>query len=85
MLLVSALKDQVVKKNGVLLQIVSARGKRSTDRSEQVEILVYLQNLVIEMNLGLGLELKLLLNVIAAIFDSNPSIAGSMRSENWDK
>eukprot|EP01135_Chromosphaera_perkinsii_P005639 Nk52_evm10s356 gene=Nk52_evmTU10s356 len=67
-----------------LMEIVSQRGKKSTDRKEQLNILRRLRALSDEHNLGTGLSLKFLFHIISATFDSTPSIAQHMTAEKWN-
>ncbi|NP_001171836.1 eukaryotic translation initiation factor 3 subunit C [Saccoglossus kowalevskii] len=72
----------VVKK---LNEILSARGKRGTDRSEQIELLKELRSIAVSNNLMLGIDVKILFSIIASIYDYNPNIATNMKSEMWEK
>jgi len=72
----------VIKK---LQEIVSARGKKRTDRKEQIELLTELNKISGENNLGLGIELKIKFAIVAAIFDYNPKISEAMKPEHWEQ
>lgn len=74
--------EAVVKK---LTEIISARGKKSTDRNEQIELLYELASIANANNLGPAVQVKINFNIVAAIFDYNPNIATCMRSEMWEK
>ena len=74
--------EVVVKK---LNELVAARGKKSTDRQDQIELLVELRAIAKAHNLTCALDAKILFNIIAAIFDYNPNIATSMKSEMFEK
>ncbi|XP_011403348.1 PREDICTED: eukaryotic translation initiation factor 3 subunit C-like [Amphimedon queenslandica] len=63
-------------------ELISARGKKSTDRPEQIRILKYLLDLANAANLGSGVTLRLLLDIIDAAFDV-PSGGGSLKDEIW--
>lgn len=72
----------VVKK---LSEILAARGKKGTDRNEQIEMLHELLSISNANNLGPAMEAKIMFALITAIFDYNPNIATCMRSEMWQK
>lgn len=74
--------EAVMKK---LSEIISARGKKSTDRNEQIELLHELATIADTNNLGPAVQVKIMFNIVAAIYDYNPNIATCMRSEMWDK
>ncbi len=74
--------DLVVKK---LHEIMAARGKRRTNRKEQIELLNELLNISMENNLGPAIEVKIQFAIIAAIFDYNPKISSAMKPEYWEK
>lgn len=74
--------EAVMKK---LTEIISARGKKSTDRNEQIELLHELSSISNLNNLGPAVQVKIMFNIVAAVFDYNPNIATCMRSEMWDK
>ena len=68
-----------------LRDLTSNRGKKGTDRSEQMELLNELRDIAKEHNLGDAIYIKVTFHIIASIFDYNPNIATSMRSEVWHK
>ena len=70
--------------NKKLLEIVAARGKKGTDRNEQIELLKELLSISEANNLGNAMSLKICFNITAAIFDYNPNIATCMRPEMWE-
>ncbi|XP_056016697.1 eukaryotic translation initiation factor 3 subunit C-like isoform X1 [Ostrea edulis] len=74
--------EAVVKK---LNEIISARGKKGTDRNEQIALLTELQSISNANNLGPAISMKIMFHIIAAIYDYNPNIATCMRSEMWEK
>ena len=74
--------EAVTKK---LNEIISARGKKGTDRNEQIELLIELQSISDANNLGPAISMKIMFNIMAAIYDYNPNIATCMRSEMWDR
>ncbi|XP_022339247.2 eukaryotic translation initiation factor 3 subunit C-like isoform X2 [Crassostrea virginica] len=74
--------EAVIKK---LNEIISARGKKGTDRNEQIALLTELQSISNANNLGPAISMKIMFNIVAAIYDYNPNIATCMRSEMWEK
>lgn len=68
-----------------LQEILAARGKKGTDRSEQIELLGELLNISKTHELGPAMEVKIIFAVVAAIFDYNPNIATCMKTEVWQK
>ena len=74
--------DAVRKK---LFEIVSARGKKATDRNTQIEMLIELRSISAAHNLGSAMDAKVMFNIVAAIFDYNSNIATCMKPEMWDK
>ncbi|XP_035212383.1 eukaryotic translation initiation factor 3 subunit C-like [Stegodyphus dumicola] len=66
-------------------EILAARGKKGTDRSEQIDLLIELLNVCETHNLGSGILLKIMFAIIAAIFDYNPNIATCMKGDMWQK
>merc|ERR1719431_597605 len=72
----------VVKK---LLDMTSARGKRGTDRSDQITRLTRLHKIAMASNLGPAMDVKCLFAIISAIFDSSYKISEAMKSEMWAK
>ncbi|KAK3595722.1 hypothetical protein CHS0354_025344 [Potamilus streckersoni] len=80
-------KDTEVNHEAVckkLVEIVSARGKKATDRNEQIELLKELLTIAETNNLGAGIAIKVRFNIVAAIFDYNSNIATCMRPEMWE-
>ncbi|XP_039295242.1 eukaryotic translation initiation factor 3 subunit C [Nilaparvata lugens] len=72
----------VVKK---LNEIVAARGKKRTDRREQIDLLHELQTIADQHNLGVAVEIKIKLAIISSIFDYNPKVSDAMKPEYWAK
>lgn len=72
----------VVKK---LSEIVAARGKKRTDRREQIELLHELQRVADEHQLGPAIAVKIKFAIISAIFDYNPKVSDAMKPEYWTK
>lgn len=77
------INHQVVLKK--LNEILAARGKKGTDRSEQIELLSELLAISQAHNLGPGFQLKIVFAVVSAIFDYNPNIATCMKLDMWNK
>lgn len=74
--------DLVVKK---LREIMAARGRKRTNRKEQIELLSELHNISEEHKLGVGISVKIKFAIIAGIFDYNPKISAAMKPEYWEK
>ena len=72
----------VIKK---LHEIVAARGKKRTDRKEQIELLSELYTISEENKLGVGILVKIKFAIVSAIFDYNPKISEAMKPEYWDQ
>ncbi|QQP54060.1 Eukaryotic translation initiation factor 3 subunit C, partial [Caligus rogercresseyi] len=70
----------VVKK---LHEIMAARGKKRTNRKEQIELLTELLNVSTEHDLGLGVHMKIKFAIVSAIFDYNPKVSDAMKPEYW--
>lgn len=68
-----------------LSEILAARGKKGTDRREQVEMLHELFTVAEANNLGVGIAVKMKFAIISAIFDYNPKICDAMKPEHWEK
>lgn len=66
-----------------LTEIVSARGKKATDRSEMIGILEELLVVSESNKLGPAMACKIMFSIIAAIYDYNPNIATNMKPEMW--
>ncbi|GFX32606.1 eukaryotic translation initiation factor 3 subunit C [Trichonephila clavipes] len=75
--------------HGVVLkkfnEILAARGKKGTDRSEQIDLLIELLSVCEAHDLGSGILLKIMFAIIAAIYDYNPNIATCMKGDMWQK
>lgn len=72
----------VVRKLG---EIMAARGKKRTDRREQIELLHELQAIAEQHSLGPAINLKIRLAIISAIFDYTPKVSDAMKPEYWTK
>ncbi|XP_030755703.1 eukaryotic translation initiation factor 3 subunit C [Sitophilus oryzae] len=72
----------VIKK---LSEIMAARGKKRTDRREQIELLHELQAISDQHKLGPAMFVKIKFAIISAIFDYNPKVSDAMKPEYWTK
>ncbi|XP_052799625.1 eukaryotic translation initiation factor 3 subunit C-like isoform X2 [Mya arenaria] len=80
-------KDTEVNHEAVckkLYEITAARGKKGTDRQEQIELLKELYSIAEANKLGYAMSVKITFNITAAIYDYNPNIATCMKSDMWD-
>lgn len=68
-----------------LNEIMAARGKKGTDRKEQIELLHELLNVAKDNNLGPAIYVKIQFNIIMSIYDYNPSVSDPMKTEFWEK
>lgn len=68
-----------------LTEVIAARGKKRTDRREQIELLHELLLITEAHNLGLGLRVKIKMSIISSIFDYNPKVSDAMKPEIWSK
>merc|ERR1711981_801403 len=74
--------ELVVKK---LREIMAARGKKRTNRKEQIELLIELYNISETHNLGPAMQIKIKFAIVSAIFDYNPKISAAIKPEYWEK
>jgi len=74
--------DSVLKK---LLEILAMRGKKKIHRTDQIEILCELLDITESHKLGPAMEIKIILGIIAALFDYNPNNSSFMKPEMWAK
>ena len=79
----SEVNHQAVMKK--LAEIVAARGKKGTDRKEQIELLHELKRIADENNLGPAIAIKIDFAIVAALYDYNPTISAAMRPEYWER
>jgi translation initiation factor 3 subunit C len=66
-----------------LNEIISTRGRKGTDRNEQIEIIKELRSISKQYNLGSAIDIKILFNLIAYSFDYNTRLSKSMKHETW--
>ncbi|CAL2030813.1 hypothetical protein CAEBREN_21273 [Caenorhabditis brenneri] len=74
--------DVMIKK---LNEVMSARGKRTTDRNQHVANLQKLLEVSEEKNLGLGINVKISFCIISALFELNAKISDFMEYETFMK
>lgn len=65
-------------------EIVAARGKKTVDRTSSIDNLKMLLQFADESKLGIGIELLLLVDIIATIYDI-PSAASCMKDDVWER
>ncbi|KAI5722278.1 hypothetical protein M8J76_006224 [Diaphorina citri] len=68
-----------------LTEIIAARGKKRTDRREQIELLHELQTVSDAHALSIGVSIRVRLAIISSIFDYNPKVSDAMKPEYWSK
>lgn len=68
-----------------LAEIMAARGKKGTDRKEQIELLHELLTVAKDNALGAAIYVKIQFNIIMSIYDYNPSVSDPMKNEFWEK
>jgi len=68
-----------------LAEIMAARGKKKTNRKEQIELLNELATIGQDNQLGAGIHIKIKFAVIAALFDYNPKLSDAMKPDSWEK
>ncbi|KAM8712038.1 hypothetical protein ACLKA7_012543 [Drosophila subpalustris] len=66
-----------------LVEIMSARGKKRTDRRLQIDLLFELRDISEQHALGTPISVKIHFNIISAIFDYNQKISEPMKLEHW--
>ena len=64
-------------------EIISTRGRKGTDRNEQISIIKELRSIAKLHSLGPALDIKILFNQIACSFDYNTRLNKSMKHESW--
>lgn len=81
-------KDAEINHQSVLKklnEIVAARGKKGTDRNEQVAMLSELLAIADQNNLGPAFQVKIMFAIISALFDYNLKTTACMKQEMWQK
>lgn len=64
---------------------MASRGKKRTDRRQQIELLFELKQIAQQHNLGDAVACKIRFNIVSAIFDYNPKVNEPMKLEYWTK
>ncbi len=67
-----------------LNSICSSRGRKGTDRREQMELMSELRLISKTHNLGAAIDVKILFNQIAVSFDYNQRLLKCMKPEYWN-
>ncbi|CAF3629750.1 unnamed protein product [Rotaria sordida] len=86
--LVSFGKDEEITHEAILKklnEIIAMRGKRGTNRRDQLECLKILRLYVEKQNLGVGLDIKILLIQIAVSFDYHHKGNECLKPETWTR
>jgi translation initiation factor 3 subunit C len=68
-----------------LNEICSGRGRKGTDRFEQIELIKELRSISKQNNLGAAMDVKILFNQIAISFDYNSRVTNCMKTEVWNE
>lgn len=68
-----------------LNEIMAARGKKGTDRKEQIELVHELMGIARENNLGDAMYIKIQYHLIMSIYDYTLSGSDCMRPDLWEK
>ena len=68
-----------------IYEIFSARGKKGTNRTEQINLLIELRRIADVNELGAAMDIKILFHIVSSIFDYSPNVATNMRDEMWEK
>jgi len=68
-----------------LVDILASRGRRGTDRKEQIEMVHELMGVAKENQLGVPLYIKIQHSLIMSIFDYTLSGSDAMKPDLWDK
>uniref|UniRef100_H2Z1Q7 Eukaryotic translation initiation factor 3 subunit C n=1 Tax=Ciona savignyi TaxID=51511 RepID=H2Z1Q7_CIOSA len=66
-----------------LNEIILNRGRRSTVRKDQFDMLKQLRQVAEDNNLGIAMSVRLTFDIIAALFDYNSKILDCMKAEPW--
>lgn len=66
-----------------LNEICSGRGRKGTDRYEQIEMIKELRSISKQHNLGSAMDVKIVFNLIAVSFDYNSRVTNCMKTEVW--
>ncbi len=55
------------------------RGKKKTNRKEQIELLHELYGITTDNKLGAGIQVKIMFSITSALFDYNPKLNDAMK------
>lgn len=80
-------KDEEINHTSVvnkLNTICSGRGRKGTDRKEQMELMTELRGIANTHNLGPSIDVKILFNQIAVSFDYNQRLLKCMKPDYWN-
>lgn len=64
---------------------MASRGKKRTDRRNQIDLLFELKQIAQQHNLGDAVACKIRFNIVSAIFDYNPKVNEPMKLEYWGR
>ena len=64
---------------------MASRGKKRTDRRQQIDLLFELKQIAQQHNLGDAVACKIRFNIVSAVFDYNPKVNEPMKLEYWSK
>lgn len=64
---------------------MASRGKKRTDRRQQIDLLFELKQIAQQHNLGDAVACKIRFNIVSAVFDYNPKVNEPMKLEYWGK
>ena len=62
-------------------EIIMSRGRRGTDKQEQVEMLTYL----VTVAKGPAQRFEVLAQLVSSLFDLNPSMSAHLKTSVWKK
>lgn len=68
-----------------LNEICSSRGRKGTDRYEQIELIKELRSIAKQHNLGPAVDVKIVFNLIAISFDYNSRLTNCMKPDVWSE
>ena len=68
-----------------LHEIISVRGKKNTDNTEQLLLLEELRKFALDKTLGIMIDVKIMFNIVSSIFDYNISVSNCMKSVSWER
>ncbi|CAG2166982.1 unnamed protein product [Oppiella nova] len=68
-----------------LVEVLSMRGKKRIDRTDQIDMLSELLSISEQHSLGPALAVKILFGIISSLYDYNANINSCMKYEMWEK